>query len=41
MIELLVDDLTRIIHEDRRLPRMSLEILAFWGVTGTNPVGVG
>jgi hypothetical protein len=33
--------LARIIHEDRRLPRMSLEILAFWVVTGTNPIGVG
>ena len=33
--------LARIIHEDRRLPRISLKILAFWGVIGTNPVGVG
>ena len=33
--------LTRIIHEEHRLARMSAETLAFCHITGTNPVGIG
>ena len=36
-----VSSLTRIIHEEHRLARMSAETLAFCHITGTNPVGIG